>query len=213
MDEGSHAPATSRNVGEFWYMDWTRKFDESPSKNKCGLVFVGSKTWLLRTRFFQEKSAERLTEGTGWLRNYVRRTSRSDLLEVHGDSDTSWAETGRGRDFNSAVVDEYVNSVEPPTTGVRCKPGTQSLDLAERDQKEPLVLCNFSLHYGRLSLKGWEEMLFAAEGQLDHHPMPQPRVPTQRAVSHIGAYSGHRPGPPPGSRALARARISRYPAA
>ena len=28
-------------------------------------------------------------------------------------------------------------------------------------------------HYGRLSLKGWEGKLFAAEGQLNHLPIPQ----------------------------------------
>ena len=96
------------------------------------------------------------------------------------------------------------------------------------------MLCNLNLHYGRLSLKGWEGMLFATEGKLDHHLMPQSSDPTERAVSRIGAHSGHRPGasawvaqrcapfpasehtpaidpaPPPGSCALARAFNSRF---
>ena len=70
-------------------MDSTRKFDEFPSNNKYGFVFAESKTWLLRVRFFQEKLAGLLIQGIEWLRNFVRRTSRHDLLEVHGDSDTS----------------------------------------------------------------------------------------------------------------------------
>ena len=37
-------------------------------------------------------------------------------------------------------------------------------------------------------------MLFAAEGQLDHHPIPKSSELSQRAVSRIGAYSGRRPG-------------------
>ena len=62
-DQGSFELASTRNVGESWYMDWTRNFAESPGKNKLGLAFVESKTWLLRVRFFPEKSAERLVEG------------------------------------------------------------------------------------------------------------------------------------------------------
>ena len=33
-------------------MDWTRKFDESLSKNKYGPAFIESKTRLVRARFF-----------------------------------------------------------------------------------------------------------------------------------------------------------------
>ena len=112
--EDSHALSALRNVGECWYMNWTRKFDESPSKKKYGLVFVESKAGLLRVRIFQGESAKRLIKGTGWLRNFVRRTTRHDLLEVRGDSGTSWTVPGRGRDLNSAVVDEYVNSISLP---------------------------------------------------------------------------------------------------
>ena len=113
-------------------MDWTRYFDTSLSMNKYGLAFVESKRWLLRVRFFPEKPAGRLAEGLDWLRAFVRRTTRHDLLEVRGDSDTSWTLPGRGRDLNSAVVDDYVNSIEPPISVFRCPPGTQSLNLAGR---------------------------------------------------------------------------------
>ena len=47
-DEDNHALATSRQMGECRYMDWTRKFDGSLSRNNYGLVFVVAKTWLLR---------------------------------------------------------------------------------------------------------------------------------------------------------------------
>ena len=43
-DEDSHALSALRNMGGCWYMDWTRKFDGGPSKNKYGLVFVESRT-------------------------------------------------------------------------------------------------------------------------------------------------------------------------
>ena len=84
---------------------------------------------------------------------------------------------GRGQDLNSAIVDELVNSVEQPISLFRCLPGTRSLNLAERGQKKLQMLCNANLHYGQLSPKGWEGMLFAAEGQLDHHPIPRPLAP------------------------------------
>ena len=100
---------------------------------------------------------------------------------------------GRDQDLHSAVVDKYVNSVEPPITVIDCLPGTQSLNLAERGRKKLLVLCNPNLHYGRLNLKGRKKMLFAAEGQLDHHPMPQSSDFTQHVVSRIEAHSGRRP--------------------
>ena len=172
---------------------WTRNFDSSPGRNKNGLVIVESKTWLLRVRFFPEKSATRLVEGLDWLRAFVRLTTCRDLLEVHGDSDTSWTVPGRGPDLNSAIADDYANSAEPPISCFRCPPGTRSLNLAERGQKKPLMACNLNLHCGRLSLKGWEDMLFAAEGQLDHHPMPRSCDPKLRFVSRHGAYFGRRP--------------------
>ena len=90
---------------------------------------------------------------------------------------------GRGRDLNSAIVNDYVNSVEPPISVFRCPPGTQSPNLAERGQKKLFMLCNLNLHYGRLSLKLWEDMLFAAEGQLDHRPMPRSHDPNLRCIS------------------------------
>ena len=40
-DKGGFALASLRHVGECWYMDWTRKFAESPSKNKS-VEFLGS---------------------------------------------------------------------------------------------------------------------------------------------------------------------------
>ena len=61
---------------------------------------------------------------------------------------------GRGPDLNSAVVDDYANSIEPPITAIRCPPGTQSRNLAERGQKKLLMACSPNLHYGRLGLKG-----------------------------------------------------------
>ena len=88
----------------------------------------------MRVRFIPEKSAERLVEGLGWLRNFVRCTSCHDLLEVHSDSNTSWAVPVRGQDPNSSIVDDYVNSAEPPITAIRRLPGTQSLSTAERGQ-------------------------------------------------------------------------------
>ena len=100
---------------------------------------------------------------------------------------------GRGQDLNSAIVDEYVNSVEPPISFFRSPPGTQSFNLAERGQKKLLMLRNLNLHYGRLSLMGWEDMLFAANGQLDHHPMPRALAPAQRTVSRHEAYFDRRP--------------------
>ena len=67
------------------------------------------------------------------------------------------------------------------------------------------MLCNPNLHYGRLSPKGWEDVLFAAEGQPDHHPIPRSHAPALRVVSRHEAYSAAAPMPPFGSRAPARA--------
>ena len=47
--------------------------------------------------------------GIEWIRAFVSSTTRTDLLELHGVSGTSWAVPGRGLDFNTAVVDDYVN--------------------------------------------------------------------------------------------------------
>ena len=90
---------------------------------------------------------------------------------------------GRDRDLNSAVVDDYVSSIGPPILAFRCPPGTQSLNLAECGQKKLLMLCNLILHYGRLSLKLWEDMFFAAEGQLDDYSVPRSLDPNPRSVS------------------------------
>ena len=64
-DEDSHAPSAKMDAGEFWYMDKTRDFDEGPSKNKYGLVFVESKTWLLRVRYFGHPAAGKEPTGKG----------------------------------------------------------------------------------------------------------------------------------------------------
>ena len=45
------------------------------------------------------------------------------------------------------------------------------MDLAERGQKRLLVLASPDLHYGRLSPVAWENLFFAAQGQLDFHPV------------------------------------------
>ena len=73
----------------------------------------------MRVRFFPKKPAELLVEGLEWRRNFVRRTTHHDLLEVNGDSDTSWAEPGHSQKLNSAVVDEFVNLFELPITVLR----------------------------------------------------------------------------------------------
>ena len=39
-EEDIHTLSEMMDVSEFWYMDWTRKFNESPKRNKYGLVFV-----------------------------------------------------------------------------------------------------------------------------------------------------------------------------
>ena len=136
-------------------MEWTRNFDESLGRTKYGLVFAESMTWFLRVRFFPEESAGCLVEGLELLRNFVRRTTHRDLPGVNGDSDTSWTVPDLGQDLNSAIVAEYVNSVEPPISVIRFPPGTQSLHLAERGQKKLLMPCDSNLHYGRLSPKSW----------------------------------------------------------
>ena len=173
-DSGSFALSVSRRVGECRYMDCTRKFYEGPGKIKYGPVFVESKTWLLRVRFFQENSAERPVEGLKWLRSFVCRATRQDLLEVHCDSDTTWKTPWRGQGLNSAVVDAHVNSVESPISITRCPPGTQSPNLTtERGQKRFPMPNNLRLHCGQLGMECRGDMPFSAKGQLDHHPMPQ----------------------------------------
>ena len=117
-------------------------------------MFVELHTWLMRIRFFPNKSSRRLAGGFAWLRRFVRRTTTSDLLELHGDSDTSWTVPGRARDLNTSEVEAYANSAEPPINFLRCPPGVQSLNMAERGQKRLLLLANLSLHFGRLSMAG-----------------------------------------------------------
>ena len=114
------------------------------------------------SRFFPDKSAHSPVESTEWLRAFVRQTSRTDLFEIRGDSNTSCTVPGCGRDLNTAVVDAYVNSIEPPIRVIRCPLGTQSMNLAERGQKRLLVLANPNFHYGRLSPVAWEKMFLVA---------------------------------------------------
>ena len=122
-------------------------------------------------RFFRDKSALSPVEGITWLREIVRTNLHSSVRELHGDSDTSCTVSGRGRDLNTAVVEEYVRGIDPPFRIIRCPPGTQSMNMAERGQKRLLVLANLNLHHGRLSLLAWDGMFLAAEEQLDYHPM------------------------------------------
>ena len=129
-------------------MDWTRMFESSHGGKKFGLVFVETGTWLLRMRLFPDKSAISPVEGITWLRNFVRLTTQNNLLELHSDPETSWTVSGRGRDLNTAVVDEYANAVRI----IRCPPGTQSTNLTERGQKRVLVLANQNPHRERLGL-------------------------------------------------------------
>ena len=119
-DQGSFELASSRHVGESWYMNWTRNVDTSPGKNRYGLVFVEAKLWLLRVRFFPEKSATRL----------VRASIGS-------------AVPGRGRDLNSAVVDDYVNSIEPPISVLAPKKKKSSVWIRPRTIK---ALDGFGTH-------------------------------------------------------------------
>ena len=110
-------------------------FERGLDGSHSRLVFVEPRTWLLRIRFFPNKSLCRLIEGVEWLRNFVRRTAPTGLLELYGDSDMSWAVPRRARDINTAEVCAYAKSDEPPITFARCPLGTQSLDMAERRQK------------------------------------------------------------------------------
>ena len=89
-----------------------RMFECSLDGNRSGLVFAEDKTQLLLTCFFRDKSASSLVEGIEWLRTSVRKTTLTDVLELHGDSVTSWAVPGRGCHLNTAVVEDYVNSGE-----------------------------------------------------------------------------------------------------
>lgn len=123
----------------------------------------------------------------------MRRTTTSDLLELHGDSDTSWTVPGRARDLNTSEVEAYPNSAEPPINFVRCPPGTQSLNMAERGQKRLLLFANLSLHFGRLSMEGRKGMFLAAEAQLDFHPMPRSAVPALRDICRYEGRSSRQP--------------------
>ena len=116
-----------------------------------------------------------------------------DLLELHGDSDTPWADPRRARDLLTSEVEAHANYVEPLMNSVRCTPKTQSLSMAEREQKRLLLLANRSLNFGRLRMTGWQDMFFAAEAQLDYHPMPRFAIPTQRVICSYEGHYGHQP--------------------
>ena len=64
-------------------------FECSCDGKKFGLVFVEAKAWLLRTRLFSETPSHSPVAGIGWLRVFVQETTRTDHLEIHGDSGTS----------------------------------------------------------------------------------------------------------------------------
>ena len=195
-DGDSQAVVDSCEIGERWYMDWTRMFECSHDGNKFGLVFVEAKTWLLRVRFFRDKSALSLVEGTTWLREFVRIDLDRSVRELRGDSDTSWTVSGRGRDLNTAVVEEYVRGIDPPFRIIRFPPGTQSINMAERGQKRLLVLANLNLHHGRLSLLAWDEMFLATEGQLDYRPMAGAEDAQLRSECRYANFYGRRPDAP-----------------
>ena len=55
------------------------------------------------------------------------------------------------------------------------------------------MLANLNPHYGRLSPVAWEDMSFAAQGQLDFRPMPSAEAPELRAECRLTTYSGRRP--------------------
>ena len=160
----SQATVDGLGVQKRWDMAWTRMCDWILDDKWSGLVYAEAITWLLRTRFFPDKSARSFVESTGWLRTFIRQTIRKDLFELHGDSGTPWAVPGRGRGLNTAIVGDYANSVEPPIRNTRYPPGTQSTDLAERGQKRLLVLADLNLHYGLLSPVAWEGKFFVAQG-------------------------------------------------
>ena len=60
----------------------------------------------------------------------------------------------RARYLNTAEVEAYANSIEPPINCMRYPPGTQSLSMVERGQKRPLLLANPHPYFGRLSMAG-----------------------------------------------------------
>ena len=137
-------------------------------------------------RFFPEKSAHSLVEGIEWLRTFVRQTTRTNLLKLNRDSDTSLTVTGRCRGLNTAVDNAYANSVEPPIR-------TQSMDLAERRQKRLLELANLSPHYGSAPWPGRTcSPLPKANSTLTQclPPRPQSSAPS---VASPTLYYGRRP--------------------
>ena len=143
-------------------MDWTRMSECSHDGSKFGLVFVEAKTWLVRVRFLRDKPALSLVEFITWLREFVRKSLDRSVRELHGDSDTTWTVSGRSRDLNTAVVEEYVRGIHPQFCITRCPPGTQSMNMAERGQKRLLMLAILNLHHGRLSPLAWGDMSLAA---------------------------------------------------
>ena len=126
-DGESQGAVESCEIGERWYMDWTRMFESSHDGNKFGLVFVEAKTWLLRVRFFRDKSALSLVEGIAWLREFVRSNCPGPLVrELHGDSDTSWTVSGRGRDLNTAVVERYIRGITRRSASCAARPAPRA---------------------------------------------------------------------------------------
>ena len=71
------------------------------------------------------------------------------------------------------------------------------MNLAERGQNRLLMPANLNLHHGWLSPLAWEDMYFAADGQLDLYPMPQAESTELRTECHLTNFSGRRPGASP----------------
>ena len=120
----------------------------------------------------------------------MRRTATSDPLELHGDSDTSWAVPGRSRDLNTSEVVAYANSAGSLINFLRCPPGAQGLDMVGRGQKRLLLLANLTLPFRRLRIVGWQGMFLAAEARLFFHPMPRSTVPALRDICRYGGHTG-----------------------
>ena len=108
--------------------------ERSLDGNHFGLVLVELRTWPLRIRFFPNKSSRRLVEGFEWLQKFCRRTTTSDLPELHGDFGTPWTVPGKARDLSITEVEAYAGFVEPPINLVRCPPGTRSLNMPSADR-------------------------------------------------------------------------------
>ena len=103
--------------------------------------------------------------------------STSGLLELHGDSGTSFYLPSRASGLATAEVDSYTNSVEPPISVIRRPSGTQGL-------------ADLNLHFGRLDMKRWQEKFLAAEAQPDLHPIPAAANSALRDVRRHEGYFG-----------------------